>query len=104
MRKKSQVCLKNTYQKAKISTENIKLQGFVDFDDCGDLYAPAQTGWDWHRGSALGALWERCGSAVGALWEHCGTTVAALWGRCIPAVGQNITQNIKKCVFPIPSQ
>ena len=52
----------------------------------------------------VGALWERCGSAVGALWEHCGTTVAALWGRCIPAVGQNITQNIKKCVFPIPSQ
>ena len=25
--------------------QNIKLQGFVDFDDCGDLHALAQTGW-----------------------------------------------------------
>ena len=46
--KKSQICLKNTYPEAKNSTRNIKLQGFVDFDDCGDLHAPAQTGWDWH--------------------------------------------------------
>ena len=49
-------------------------------------------------GIALGAFWERCGSAVGALWERCGSTVGALGD------GQNITQNVKKCVFPIPSQ
>ena len=45
--KKSQICLKNTYPEAKNSTRNIKLHGFVDFGDCGDLHAPAQTGWDW---------------------------------------------------------
>ena len=44
---KSQICLKNTYPEAKSSTRNIKLHGFDDFDDCGDLHAPAQTGWDW---------------------------------------------------------
>ena len=53
--------------------------------------------WD-RSGSVLGVLWKRCGSAVGALWERCGSTVGALGD------GQNITQNVKKCVFPIHSQ